>query len=261
MKKSLVRISVVVAAVAGVFIGHGLRARLNQPLRLKVDVSVHQPIRGPEDAAITIVEFGDFECPFCASVNPTIETLFRDYGQRVRLVWRHNPLSFHKQAGVAAQAAAEAFAQGGSAAFWKMHALILENQKALTRPDLERHARQIGLDLDRFRRALDTQAHQAIIEQDLQLAERLGVRSTPAFFVNGLPLTGAQPLDRWKLVIDHELERVDELLRAGTPSANLYAELMKDGQTVAQGSRPRTARTAAPAPGQTCTPGPAEPRF
>jgi protein-disulfide isomerase len=238
MRKSLVRVSVVVAAVAGVFIGHGLRTRLKQTVRFKVDLALHQPSRGPQDAAVTIVEFGDFECPYCARVNPTIEALFREYGQRIRLLWRHNPLPFHEQAGIAAQAGAEAFAQGGSAAFWKLHALLLQHQKALTRPDLERYATQVGLNLDRFHRALATQAHKSIIEDDVQQAKRLGARMTPTFFVNGVPLRGAQPLDRWKSLIDEELDRVDALLRAGTAASAVYAELIKNGQLVPETHQP-----------------------
>src|SRR5688572_26794805 len=173
--------------------------------RFRVPVSNDQPSKGPADALVTIVEFSDFQCPFCTRVEPTISQILNDYRGKVRVVWRDNPLPFHDNAKPAAELAQEAFAQGGSAKFWQAHALIFENQRALTRPDLDRYAQQLGLDMARYRAAMDNHTHMPGIEADIALAGRLGARGTPGFFINGRLLMGAQPIDAFKTIIDDEI--------------------------------------------------------
>ncbi len=216
--------------------------------RLRIDVTNQMPQRGPADALVTIAIFSEFQCPFCSRVNPTIEQIEREYGNRVRIVWRDNPLPFHDNAKPAAEAAREAFAQGGSEKFWAMHAILFQNQSALTRPDLERYATQIGLNMDRFRRALDSHTHQAAIEADVAAAARVGARGTPAFHINGRQLMGAQPFESFKTVIDDEIRRSQALVAHGTRPAQLYATLMRGARADAAPEAPAAAPAAQPQP-------------
>ena len=179
--------------------------------------------RGPSTAKVTIVEFSDFQCPFCGRVIPTLEQLLRDYPNDVRILFRHNPLPFHDNAALAAEAAVAAEMQGK---FWEMHDKLFADQNDLERPALERHAVQLGLDLTAFRAALDGHAGKARVDEDLALARQLGVRGTPTFFIDGRPVMGAQPLAAFKQIVDDELARADGLLRRGLPRDKLYATLL-----------------------------------
>ena len=143
------------------------------------------PMQGPRDAPVTVVVFSDFECPYCNRGRNTMADLRATFPRDVRVVWRNLPLSRHEHAPAAAEAALEAYAQGGDAAFWRYHDLLFGHQDRLTRPDLEHYATLAGLDLARFRRALDEGVHADRVRNDMTLAERLGVDGTPAFFVNG----------------------------------------------------------------------------
>src|SRR5262249_16260857 len=122
------------------------------------------PAEGPAGALVTVVEFSDFQCPFCSRVAPTLPQLPHRYGADLRIVWRNNPLPFHDHAMLAAEAAMAAHAQGR---FWPMHVMLFQNQRALERADLERYAEQIGLDMARFRSDLDQHVHQATIRADM----------------------------------------------------------------------------------------------
>ena len=145
-------------------------------------------IRGPIDAPVTIVEYGDFECPYCGRAEPEVPKLLRDFAD-VRFVWRHLPLSdVHPNAELAAEASEAAAAQG---AFWPMHDLLLEHQHALQPADLVRYAEQLGLDVERFTRHLDRHAAAHRIDEDIQSADLSGVTGTPTFFVNGRRHYGA----------------------------------------------------------------------
>jgi protein-disulfide isomerase len=199
--------------------------------------------RGPSTAKVTIVEFSDFQCPFCARVNPTLEQLRRDYPNDVRILFRHNPLPFHDHAALAAEASVAAERQGK---FWEMHDQLFADQNDLERPALERHALQLGLDLTAFRAALDRQTGKARVDEDLALGGQLGVRGTPTFFIDGRPVLGAQPLAVFKQIIDDELARADSLLRRGLPRDQLYATLLA-GANPAMAERPRGAAAPPPA--------------
>ena len=195
--------------------------------RVPVD---NAPMRGPADALVTIVTFSDFQCPFCSRVLPTLEQVVATYGNDVRIVFRQNPLPFHSNAGPAAEAALEAYAQRGAQGFWAMHDLLFENQRSLDRADLERYAAQLQLDMPRFRLALDNHVHQATIAADQALAAQVGASGTPAFFINGRMLMGAQPFESFRTAID--AARADALTRsANTPRAQLYAAIIANGRT------------------------------
>ncbi|HEY6017825.1 MAG TPA: Na+/H+ antiporter NhaA [Gaiellaceae bacterium] len=175
---------------------------LPKPLRIRallgtaeviVDLAVpvdpeRDHIRGPEDAPVTLVEYGDFECPYCGRAEPAIRELLADRGD-VRYVWRHLPLNdVHPHAQLAAHAAEAAAAQD---AFWPMHDLLLERQDALRPPDLLRHAEELGLDVDRFAEDLRKRAYAGRIAEDVDSADLSGVSGTPTFFVNGRRHYGA----------------------------------------------------------------------
>lgn len=206
------------------------------------------PQRGPDNALVTIVEFSDFECPFCSRVEPTVNQVLEEYGNDVRVIWMNNPLPFHQNAGPAAQAVLEAFEQGGNAKFWAMHAKLFENQRALGRPELEGYAQELGLNMAQFRAALDNNEHQATVTAQQAIARGFGASGTPSFFINGRNLRGAQPLPAFKAVIDQELARARALVAAGTPRANVYAAAIRDGATEPQftGAAPAAPAAAAP---------------
>ena len=220
-------------------------------VRFRVPVTDAQPSKGPDDALVTIVEFSEFQCPFCSRVLPTMNQIREEYGDRVRIVWRNNPLAFHPNAGPAAQVAMEAFEQGGDQKFWQLHDVLFENQRSLERPNLERFAQQAGLNMDQVRAALDNNEHNAAIQGDQRLAGQIGARGTPNFFINGRQVTGAQPFDAFKTIIDDELRRAQQLVQSGTPANQVYAALTREGRT-----SPAAAPAAADAPARPARPQP-----
>jgi len=195
----------------------------------------NSPVLGPANALATVVIFSDYQCPFCSRVEETLQRLRREYPNDVRFVWKDNPLPFHDKATPAAEAAREAFAQGGNAKFWAMHDLLFQNQQHLERADLERYATQLGLNMTRFRAALDGHTHNAAIERDKTLATAVSAQGTPNFFINGTNLVGAQPYEKFKELVDAVLARA----RTIQPRSQVYAQMVRD---------PITAPGAAPTP-------------
>jgi Na+/H+ antiporter NhaA len=156
---------------------------------LYIDVDPERDhVRGPLDALVTVVEYGDFECPYCGRAEPVMRELLRDFGD-VRYVWRHLPLNdVHPHTQLAAEAAEAAADQG---AFWEMHDLLLEHQDALRPGDLVRYAEQLGLDVERFSQALREHSGDARVADDVDSADLSGVSGTPTFFINGRRHYGA----------------------------------------------------------------------
>jgi protein-disulfide isomerase len=145
-------------------------------------------VRGPEDAPVTLVEYGDFECPFCGQAEPVIRELLADFGD-LRYVWRHLPLNdVHPRAQVAAEAVEAAAEQG---VFWEMHDLLFDHQDALRPDDLVGYAAQLGLDIERFADDLRKHAGAARVAEDVDGADLSTVSGTPTFFVNGRRHYGA----------------------------------------------------------------------
>jgi len=163
------------------------------------------PVKGAAAGKVVVQVFSDFQCPFCSRVTPTIDELVAAFPGKVKVVWRNNPLPFHQHAQLAAEAALEAFAQKGAAGFWQMHDLLFKNQQNLDRAALEQHAASIGLDMTKFRAALDSGAHRAAVEADKKIAEAAGLSGTPAFVINGYVVSGAQPLSAFKKVVSRAL--------------------------------------------------------
>lgn len=150
---------------------------------LTVPVSDRDHVQGPEDAPVTLVEYGDYECPYCGMAYPIVQAAQQRLGDRLRFVFRNFPLtSSHPHAEQAAEAAEAAGAQGQ---FWPMHDLLYEHQDALALPDLEQYASQLGLDLDRFNADLRDHRYADRVREDFMSGVRSGVNGTPTFFING----------------------------------------------------------------------------
>ncbi len=194
----------------------------------KAELAKWTPIHGPKFAKVTIVEYSDFQCPFCSRVNPTLKALAKEYGKDLRIAFRNNPLPFHEHAREAAEAAMAASEQGK---FWEMHDLLFANQSALEREHLDEYARKIGLDMPRFRRSMKQHAHKDEIDSDVAEAEKVGATGTPNFFVNGRPLRGAQPEEVFRKVIDEEKTRAEALLEKGAKLEELYQVLLNSQPT------------------------------
>ncbi len=165
------------------------------------DAGLADPSFGPPNAKVTIVEFSDFQCPYCKMFKDnTLAQLKQAYGDRVRFVFRDFPLdSIHPYARQAAEAAQCAHEQGK---FWEYHDVLFANQQALTIPDLKRYAQQLGLDTRRFNDCVDSHKYQASVEADVQEGNRLHVSGTPTFFINGQALVGAQPFEAFRSAIN-----------------------------------------------------------
>ncbi|WP_426755910.1 DsbA family protein [Myxococcus sp. Y35] len=185
------------------------------------------PVAGPEDALVTLVEFSDYECPFCARGHNTVKQLQQRYGNRLRVVMKHHPLAMHPRARPAALAAMAAGAQGK---FWEMHDVLFANAKALGEEDLERHAQSVGLDMVRWNSDRNDPRLAEQIRQDEALAMKLGATGTPAFFVNGRFISGAQPLEVFTGVVDEELAKAEALLKTGVQPSEVYARIIEGGR-------------------------------
>ena len=157
---------------------------------------------GGSKAPVTIIEFSDYQCPFCGRAEGTVDEVMKHYGNKVRLVYRDFPLPMHPQARPASEAANCANAQGK---FWEYHAKLFANQGALGEDKLKEYAKDVGLDAAKFEQCLATKPFKAAIDKDVADGEKVGVNGTPAFFINGRMLSGAQPFDKFKEVIDEEL--------------------------------------------------------
>jgi protein-disulfide isomerase len=181
----------------------GVEVRL-EPLRASVQVPEGAPRRGPEKAPVTIVEFSDFQCPFCVRAQPTLRRVRETYGDKVRFVFLDFPLDMHPQARKAHEAAACAADQGK---FWPMYDRLFASQGKLEVADLKGYAAELGLVPADFAACLDSGRHAAATEAGLEEGARNGVTGTPAFFINGRRLVGAQPFESFSAVIEDELER------------------------------------------------------
>jgi protein-disulfide isomerase len=162
------------------------------------------PIRGPENAPVTIVEFSDYQCPFCARSEPLIKDVMKEYPGKVRFVYKNLPLvSIHSNAMGAAQAAVAAGKQGK---YWEMHDLLFANQRALQPDKLKEYAQQLGLDIAKFEADMNSSEVKSAIQNDMNLSRKVGVRGTPTIFVNG-KLVENRSVDGLKQMIDPVLQK------------------------------------------------------
>jgi protein-disulfide isomerase len=184
--------------------GPDVRVLIDAPRR-EVEIETTDPSLGRSSAPVTLIEFSDFQCPFCQRVAPTLKKIRDTYGDKVRIVWKDFPLTqIHPQAFKAGEAAHCAGDQGK---YWEYHDRLFANQGSLQPDDLKKHATDLGLDASAFNACLDTSKHGERVRDGVAQGQRLGVNSTPTIYINGRMLSGAQPYETFVSVIDEELSR------------------------------------------------------
>lgn len=161
---------------------------------------------GPKDAPIRVVEFTDYQCPFCGKARPTVNQVLKEYKGKVRYVLRDFPLSFHKDALKAHEGARCANEQNK---YWEMNKKLFENQRAITVADLKKYAEELRLKMDKFNECLDSGKYAQVVKQNQEYGEKVGVSGTPAFFINGRMISGARPFSSFKEIIDDELRSAE----------------------------------------------------
>ena len=190
------------------------RATFVESLKMKTPITVTlepprvevtdggRPARGASRGSVEVIEFSDFQCPFCQRANPVVDQVLTTYGDRIKFVYRHYPLPNHPNAKPAAEASACAQVQGK---FWEYHDQLFANPSKLTDADLKAHAVAVGLDAAQFNGCVDSHQQKPGVDADIAAADKAGVTGTPAFFINGRSIEGAQPFEAFKRVIDEEL--------------------------------------------------------
>lgn len=176
-----------------------METQFKNPVKIEVGSS---PVLGPPNARVTVIEFSDFQCPFCSRGKQTMEELRKLYPNDVKVVFKHLPLDFHPQAMPAAKAANAAGKQGK---FWEMHDLLFEKQKELAPELYEKLAQQLGLNIDKFKKDMEDPENEKSIKADMEIARANGISGTPGFFVNGVAVRGAYPIDHFKRIVDRWL--------------------------------------------------------
>ena len=157
---------------------------------------------GAKDAKVTVVEFSDFQCPYCTRAANAADEIKKKYGDKVRIVFRHFPLSFHKEAHLAAQASLAANAQGK---FWEYHDKLFANQKAMFEADLKKYAKELKLNMKKFNAALANKTYAAAVDADMKLGEKVAVSGTPTMFVNGQRVSNPTDINAISALIDKAL--------------------------------------------------------
>ncbi len=161
------------------------------------------PVKGDKNAPVTIAEFSDFQCPYCAKIQPTLKEVLKAYPKEVKLVFKQFPLSFHAQARNAVKASLAAGEQGK---FWEMHDLIFENYNNLTLEKFMEFAKRLGLDTGKFNSDFGSNKYENKIQEDMDLAQRVGVRGTPTLFINGRMMSGGRDVNDFKEMIGQALK-------------------------------------------------------
>jgi protein-disulfide isomerase len=186
----------------------GLRAKASVEIHIdapRVEVRAIGPSLGPDDAPVTIIEFSDYQCPYCGRTEPVVQQILERYPTEVRLVFRHFPLErIHPQASGAAEAAACANEQGR---FWDFHRKLFTPGAKFDAESLQQHASDLDLDLEAFQTCVEERRFQADIQTDITEGRQAGITGTPGFFVNGILIKGARPLDDFVAIIEKELGR------------------------------------------------------
>jgi len=182
--------------------GADIEIKLSPP---RVDMEIGDvPIIGEEGAKVTVVEFSDYQCPFCKRVRPTVWRIVDEYKDDLRYAFMDYPLSFHRDAKKAHEAARCAGEQGK---YYEYNRKVFENQVKMKVDDLRKYAKQLNLDMEKFNRCLDSGKHAATVEKMIEKGTKAGVAGTPAFFINGIMLSGARPYESFKEIIDMEMKR------------------------------------------------------
>lgn len=173
-------------------------------LDVQVELGENTPTLGKKGAKVTIVEFSDFQCPFCARGAETVHEIAKKYGNKVVIGFRHFPLPMHKEARPASEASM-CMNEQGTDKFWKFHDKVFKNQKSLDDASLEKFAKESGANIEKFKECYSSKKYAKAVQDDMEYGEKIGVRSTPTFFVNGQIVNGAVPLEQFSEMIDEEL--------------------------------------------------------
>lgn len=184
---------------------------------------------GPDDALVTIVVWGDFQCPYCAKMAPVLNQARAKYGDAVRIVYRHLPMTFHKKAALAAEAAVAAAAQGK---FWAFHDALTAGFGHLERTDLEQYALIAGLDRAKFKAALDDRRYHDVVIQEAAAGMALGIDGTPTAFVNGKPIIGTRDLAGVSKLVEEQLAQAKQVVAGGIAAKDYYAVVMSGAKGV-----------------------------
>ncbi len=184
---------------------------LLDPPRQETEPAPFDPAKGPADAPVVMVEFSDFQCPFCHRAQPVVDEIMKRYDGKIRHVFRQLPLEMHNNARTAAEASLCAADQGK---FWELHDWMFKHQQDLSADSLKAKVGDLGLDAAVFAACLDGKKHAAEVDQDLAEAQRLGITGTPGFVINGRLISGAQPLSAFTEVINDELHRAGVVMPA-----------------------------------------------
>ena len=158
--------------------------------------------KGSKNSPVTLIEYSDYECPYCARAEATIKDVLDEYGSKIYFVYKDFPLPFHNNAQKAAEASRCALEQNK---YWEYHDALFKNQQSLDTNSLKTYAKSLGLDEAKFSECLDSNKYTEKVKQDIEEGQSKGVTGTPTFFVNGKMLVGAQPFDAFKEIIDKEL--------------------------------------------------------
>ncbi len=178
---------------------------IQKPRRPSFDVKAGDaPFAGGKDAKVTIVEFSDFQCPFCAKAATIVQDLKKKYGKKIKIAFKQFPLPFHSQAKIAANAALCANEQKVDF-FWKMHDAMFADQSKLSADDLKNLGKKLGVDSSKFDACIDSNKYAAKVAATIEEGKAIGVKSTPTFYINGQLINGAQPLEVFSQIIDEEL--------------------------------------------------------
>jgi protein-disulfide isomerase len=195
--------------------------------RFRVTYGEKDAYTGADEPLVTIVEFSDYQCPFCSKFTDMLHEVVKDpaYAKDVRIVFKHFPLPMHKDAQIGSEASLAAGEQGK---FWEMHDILFKNQKAMTRADVEKYAAELKLDLDKFKAALDKGTYKTQVTADMDMGKQFGVRGTPSFFINGKWQRGApRAIEGLKKLIDDEKKAAEQLIKDGAQRSEIYARIMK----------------------------------
>lgn len=200
-----------------------------------VPVDSKDPVWGNRTAPVTIVEFSDFQCPYCGRVEPTVEQIKTTYGpDKVRIVWKNEPLPFHQNAKPSAEAGQGVFELKGNEAFWKFHDVAFKNQQQLNQENYEKWAQQAGVtDLAKFKAGLAAHKWADKVEKDHAIAKQVGINGTPGFMINGVSLSGAQPFEKFKALIDQELQKAQAKIASGTAKDKVYVAMSQENKKAA----------------------------
>ncbi|MGH7327481.1 MAG: DsbA family protein, partial [Polyangiaceae bacterium] len=197
-----------------------------------IPIDSKDPMWGKRDAPVTIVQFSDFQCPFCSRVEPTMDQVKQTYGpDKVRIIWKNNPLPFHPNAHPAAEAAEGVFAMKGNDAFWKWHDAAFKDQKSLGTDSYVKWAQSAGVtNVADYQAGLSSHKWADKVDKDNAEGKQVGVNGTPGFYINGVEVSGAQPFDKFKAVIDQELQKAQAKIASGTAKDKVYVAMTTENK-------------------------------